>query len=274
MKQNKYQFGLIGFILLFTVAACVFPGQTTQPVTNPSSVETALASTARAFAKQTETANPITATPSITPTITFTPAPKISLYGTSLVIYEDQSALFIDHKAGIQLTIPTGWMPIRVNEDEYYKAFALDVVLENPVISEHLTEIQDVNLDFHRLGAIDIRPGHIPDGILTNFNVIFEAGDVRSLEKWQQAERNRKPPLADYRFLSSSYPTIDNGTRVLVIEASWKASADKGIIYYRGVFFSLPTGTVVLDLYSNKNFKDTVLPDFEQVVNSVTLLKP
>jgi hypothetical protein len=29
---------------------------------------------------------------------------------------------------------------------------------------------------------------------------------------------------------------------------------------------------LVLNLYSNKEFKDTVLPDFEQVVNSVTPL--
>ena len=272
MKQNKYQLGLIGFILLFIVAACA---RTTQPITNPSSVETALASTARAFAKQTEAANPFTATPSLAPTITFTPTPKISLYETSLVVREDQSVLFIDHKAGIQLTIPAGWMPIRVNEDEYYKAFALEVVLENPAINEHLTAIQDVNLEYHRLDAIDIRPEHIPNGIISNFNVIFESGDVRSLEKWEQAERNRRPPLVNYKFLRSSYPIIDNnGMRVLVIEKSWDASGKKGTIYYRGVFFSLPTGTLVLDFYTNNDFKDTVLPDFELVINSLSMLNP
>jgi hypothetical protein len=270
MKQNKYQLGLIGFGLILILAACV---QTTQPITNPSSVETVLASTARALAKQTEAANPITATPSLTPTETPTPTPKISLYETSLVVGEDQSALFIDHKAGIQLTIPAGWMPIRVNEEEYYKAFALDVVLENPAINEHLTAIQDVNLEYHRLEAIDIRPEHVPNGIISNFNVIFESGDVRSLEKWEQAERNRRPPLVNYKFLRSSYPIIDNGMRVLVIE-SWDASGKKGTIYYRGVFFSLPTGTLVLDFYTNNEFKDIVLPDFEQVINSLSMLNP
>jgi len=274
MKQNKYQLGLIGFILLFIGAACVLPDQTTQPITNPSSIETTLASTARAFAKQTEAANPFTATPSLAPTITFTPTPKISLYETSLVVREDQKALFIDHKAGIQLTIPSGWMPIRVNEEEYYKAFALNVVLENPAINEHLTAIQDVNLDYHRLGAIDIRPEHIPDGIISNLNVIFESDDGRSLEKWEQAERNRRPSLVNYKFLRSSYPIMDNGTRLLVIEKSWDAGGKKGTIYYRGVFFSLPTGTLVLDFYTNNDFKDTVLPDFEQVINSLSILNP
>ena len=97
---------------------------------------------------------------------------------------------------------------------------------------------------------------------------------MRSLEKWEQAERKRRPPLANYKFLRSSYPTIDDGTRVLVIEESWDASSNKGTIFYRGVFFSLPTGTIVLDLYTNTEFKDTILPDFDQLVNSLTLLTP
>lgn len=272
MKRNKYQQGLIGIVLVFMVSACGSSGKTPQPISNPSSVETALASTARALAKQTEAANPFTATPSPTITPTLTPTPRISLYGTSLVIQEDQSALFTDHKAGIKLTIPPGWMPIRVNEDEYYKAFALDVVLENPPINEHLTAIQNANLKYHRIGAVDVHPEHIVNGIITYFNVIFEDGDMRTLEKWDRAERDRRPPLAHYKFLRSSYPKLENGTRILVIEESWDASGNKGTIYYRGIFFSLPTGTVVLDFYTNNNFKDTVLPDLDQIVNSLTLL--
>lgn len=265
---------LIAVVLLAAIAGCVLPGQRMQPtpITNPSSVETALAGTAKALAQQTETAQGFTATPAILPTATLTPTPRVSINGTSLVKREDQSALFIDHKAGIQVTIPAGWMPIRVNEDEYYKAFASDVVLQNPAISDLLTRLQDVDVNYHRLNAIDIRPGHIPDGILTDFHILFQEGDTRTLEKWEQAERNRKSPYAGYKFISSSFPTLENGTRVLVIEESWQASGNKGTIYYRGVFFGLPTGTVILDLSTNNNFKDTILPDFEQVLNSITTL--
>jgi hypothetical protein len=264
---------LIIVLIPFLLAACgrnVPPA----PITNPASIETALASTAKALAQRTETAQGFTATPPVTPTETLTPTPRVSLNGTSLLIHEDQSALFIDHKAGIQLTIPSGWMPVRVNEDEYYKAFALDVALENPAIVDVLTDIQDANVNYHRVESIDIRPDHIPDGIVTHFNVLFQEGDIRTLEKWEQAERNRKSPYAKYRFISSSFPTLENGTRVLVIEESWQASGDKGTIYYRGVFFSLPTGTVILDFFTNLDFKDSVLPDFEQVINSLILITP
>jgi hypothetical protein len=207
------------------------------------------------------------------PTITLTPTPKISVNGTSLIMQDDGSALFVDHKAGIQLTIPAGWMPLRVNEKEYYDAFTAPVVVANLALSERLTQIQDVDLKKFRLDAFDIREGHIPNGIISDINVIFQPGDTRSLEKWWQAEANLRKPYKNFKFITMGYPKTADGTRVLMIEQSWTKDQSSSI-YYRGVFFSLPTGTLVLDFYTNKDFKDTVLPDFEQVVNSVKLLTP
>jgi hypothetical protein len=267
MSRNHRRYALSGFMILAGVIACVLPGQAASPVSPSNPVQPTLASTTQATAT-----NPPAATSTMVPTETLIPTPKISLYGTSLITQEDQSAVFVDHKAGIQLVIPPGWMPIRVNEEEYYKAFALDVVQENPSISDRLTRIQDVDLDYHRLEAIDIRPGHIQDGIISDINVVFEEGDVPTLEQWEQAERNRKSPWVNYKFLSSGYRETTNGTRVLVIEQSW--SAGEETLYYRGVFFPLSAGTLILDFYSNIDFKDEVLPDFEQVMNSVTLLDP
>ena len=271
MKPNLLTFPWNTFVLLFLLTAC---GQNTPtPITNPPGVETSLASTALAFAKQTEQANPFTATPSPTLTQTLTPTPQTSLHGTSLTMRQDGSALFVDHKAGVQMVIPRGWMPMRVNEDEYYKAFTSDVVLANPVLSERLTIIQDSDLTYFRLEAFDIREGHIVNDIISDINVIFEPGDTRSLDKWAQAEGNNRKPFKNFKLTSMGYRNTTDGTRVLVIEQTWsKDQSNK--IFYRGVFYSLPTGTLVLDFYTNDSFKETVLPDFEQVVNSVVLLNP
>jgi hypothetical protein len=268
MNQKRIQQALIGLVLLFTLFGC---GKSQVPQTNSPAVETSLAGTARALAKQTETALGFTPTPTVAPTLTLTPTPKISLSGTSLIMQEDGSALFVDHKAGIQLTIPAGWMPLRVNEKEYYDAFTAPVVVANPALSERLTQIQDVDLKTFRLDAFDIRDGHIPHGIISDINVIFQEGDTRSLEKWWQAEANHKKPFKNFKFITMGYPKTADGTRVLMLEQSW-AKDQSSSIYYRSVFFSLSTGTLILDFYSNKDFKDTVLPDFEQVVNSVKLL--
>lgn len=270
MQQQHLPQVLIGCAFLFAMVGC---GPQSAPITNPPGVETSLAGTAKALAKQTEAANPFTATPSVTPTVTPTPTPKISLNGTSLIIREDQSALFVDHKAGIQLIIPAGWMPVRVNEDEYYQAFTSEVVLANPALNERLTQIQGSDLDTFRLDAFDIREGHIPNGVISDINVIFQAGDTRSLEKWWQAEANHRKPFKNFRFVTMGYPKTADGTRVLMLEQTWSKD-QSNTIFYRRVLFSLPTGALALDFYTHNDFKDTVLPDFEAVVNSVTLLNP
>ena len=265
MKSKKIYLFLGLLVMVASAGACGRPSTIpTGPTIDSSARETSLAGTAiAAFG---------TATPIPSPTKTPVPTPKISNYGTSLVIHDDGSALFIDHKAGIQLTIPAGWLPIRVNEDEFYKAYSLDVVVQNPVIADRLTATQSANLDFHRLDAIDIRDGHIPNGIITVINVVFQENDKRSLENWYKAESARKKPFVGYKFITASYPYLDDGTRVLQIEEKW--NGEKGIIYYRGIFFSMPSGTLVLDFYTDMDFKDTVLPDFEQVISGLTLLNP
>ena len=268
MKQKRVCQILIGFILLFALVGC---GKSQAPVTNPPAVETSLASTARAFAKQTETAQGFTPTPSVVPSVTLTPTPKISLNGTSLILQKDGSALFVDHQTGIQLTIPVGWMALRVGEEEYNKAFTSDVILANPALNDRLTQIQDADLKTFRLDALDIRDGHIPHGVISDINVIFKPGDTRSLEQWWKVEGNTRKPFKNFKFVSMEYPKTADGTRILMFDQTWSKDQSNSI-YYRRVIFSLSTGTLVLDFYTNKDFKDTVLPDFEQVVNSVKLL--
>jgi hypothetical protein len=270
MKQNKYQLSLIGFGLILTIAACA---RTTQPITNPSSVETALASTARALAKQTETANPITATPSLTPTETLTPTPKISLNGTSLVIRDDQSALFTDHELGFQLTIPTGWLPVRINEDEYYKAFTLDIVLENPTIVDFMTKIQNQDSNYVRLTAIDIQPGHVVNGMISGITVVLQPDNEKTLEEWAKVKPSGANQLQGYQLLSSQFQQTASGTRILVWERSWDSTMG-GKIYSKRIFFGLPAGILTINFETDRDSKDALLPDFEQVVNNFTLLNP
>jgi hypothetical protein len=271
MKPGILYSIVIGSFILSIVSSC---GRSAPPpIVNPPAVETSLASTARALAKQTEAANPHTATPSPTATATLTPTPRISVNGTMLERNEDGSALFKDYKAGIQLVIPAGWLPLRVNEEEYYQAFTSDITSSNPAIAERLTQIQGADLNNFRLDAIDIRDGHTVNGVLSDMYVNFYTGDARTLEQVATTEGKKKSAFKNYMFLNRGYPKLADGTRTLVIDRTWTQDQTKKI-YQRSVFFSLPTGVLVLNLYSNKDFKDTVMPDFEQVLNSVTPLNP
>jgi hypothetical protein len=271
MKLNHRRFLVIGFLMLMSLAAC---GRNVQPapITNPSSVETALASTALALARQTEAANPFTLTPSPTLTETSTPTPKISLNGTSLVLRDDQSTLFIDHKLGFQLTVPSGWLPVRINEDEYYKAFTLDAVAENTKILNFLMNLQNQDTDHIRLVAIDIRPEGASNGMISGMSVILQFETEKTLEDWA----NTKSVHANskgYQLLSSRFKETASGTRILVREESWNSLTTEKA-YGQRVFFSLPSGILTLDLETGLASKDMTLPDFEQVVESFTLLNP
>ena len=269
MKKTIILFILIGTLPLFVLVSCKPSSPPSSGAANtPNPTERSVVATAQALLIQTEQIK--TKLPTSVPTVTYTPTPQISLSGTSLIFRGDQTAEFVDYKAGIKLTIPSGWLPVRPNEEEYYKAFTNDVVINDPDIYKRLNQIQTHDTNFFRLDAIDIRPGHVVNGVISDISVIFQENDFRTLEEWSKAERGQVSPYAGYKFLSSKYPETADGTRVLVIEKSWDYQG--GTLYYRGVFFSIPTGALVLDFQTNNDFKDTVLPDFEQVVNSVTLL--
>lgn len=254
-------------LILINLVGCVLPGQAPpMPTIDMQAVETSIAGTGQASA-QTQAA--YTPTP-IPPTST----PPISLIsGTSLARGEDGKFLFNDHRAGIQLTVPADWLPVRINEDEYYKAFTHEVAASNPAIIDRLTRIQTLDSNIFRLVMIGIRPDHTLNGIISDVSVIFEQGDTRTLEEWLKAERGRQSLLVGWKFLNSEYHQTADGRRILVIEQSWNGT-NGGTIYYRGVFFSLPTGTLVLDLQTNMDIKDTIILEYEQMFNSVTPIQP
>lgn len=271
MKPNPLISLSTAFVLLSLLSAC---GQATpSPIKNPPAVETSFASTALALAKQTEAANPFTATPSPTLTQTSTPTPKISINGTSLVVQEDQSALFIDYKLGYQITIPAGWLPVRLNEDEYYQAFTLDAVVQNPSISDFLTKIQTQDGNLVRLVAIDLQTGESANGLLSGISVVLQPETIKTIDDWVIANQARAKKIKGYQFLSSQSQETVSGLKVVVREE--KSSSTTGeIIYSRKILLSLPSGILVIDFETDLDTKDTNLPDFEQVVNSLTLLNP
>lgn len=125
MDKKQSQILLGSVCLLMGIVACALPGQTlpSEPVSNPGEAETSIPGTVQAAASQTEQARLVTTDPTFIPTETSVPTPVISSVGTSLVIKEDGSTLFVDHLAGVKITIPSGWLAIRVGEPEYYTAW-------------------------------------------------------------------------------------------------------------------------------------------------------
>lgn len=273
MHRNHLRQTLPGFILLLSMIGCALPAQSQPaPVTNPSSVETSLASTARALAKQTETAQGFTATPSVVPTATLTPTPKISSAGSSLENLADGSVRYTDHLAGIQMLFPSIWLVFRVGEPEYYAAWEKQG-MKNPQLQNVFASLNTLDPKVLRVIAFDVREDHMPDELMTASSMVFLQGDTMPLEERERARKAKPKPCAGFKFISSGYSETDNGIRMLVMDESCSTTGD-ATIYYRDVHFILPSGTIHLSFETNMGYKDEPLQELEQVINSITLLNP
>jgi hypothetical protein len=275
MHQRHQHLIVIGCVILSAIVACVLPGQTIQPtpVIDPNAIETSIARTLSASAKQTEQASLI---PSVVPTETLTPVPKISSAGTSLVNMPDGSTQFIDYVAGAQMVFPSGWLVVRTGELEYYAAWEKPET-KNPVFLDIFASIQNLDPKVFRMTALDIRPDHMSNDDVPQIEVVFNEGDTRTLNQIKTNEIKTHPPLTGYKLLASNFFETSQGMQALSIEIQWKYTGYAGgsaTGYRRRIVFEVPSGRMAMDLLIVMDKKDLMMPEFDQVLNSITLFTP
>jgi hypothetical protein len=278
MAQNRRRNIFINGMALLLIVACAIPGTVSPAVStaDPNALMTIIAATAVSAATQTASS---LVEPVAQPTSTETPlpaatnTPQISSAGTSLLVLEDGTTQFTDHTAGIRLVVPAGWLSLRPNEAEYYKAWESPQV-SDPAFADELSELQTMDIAIFRLDALDIRPDHVLYGEISNLAVVFQQDDTRTLE--EAAEDDLVPsPFTDYELISSGFEETADGMPIFVSEKKWVALSGTDELYttyYRSVSFKLPSGLVALDLITPLDLKDVVLADFEQFVASLVLI--
>jgi hypothetical protein len=255
--------------------ACGLPTQTLPPTTgiDPNAIDTAIAGTVEASAEQTEQASLI---PPGALTETLTPAPEISSLGTSLASLADGSTQFIDYVAGAQMVFPSGWLIVRTGELEYYAAWEKPET-QNPVFLDIFASIQNLDPKVFRLTALDIRADHMSNDDVPQMEVIFNEGDTRTLNQVKTDEIKTPPPLTGYKLLASNFFETAQGMDALSLEIQWKYTGYAGgstTGYRRRVVFVAPSGLMAIDLLIIKDKKDLLMPEFDQVLNSITLFTP
>ena len=274
MPRNHRKTFLFSVLLLLLISACG-RSVTPAPITNPGSVETSLASTARWLAQQTETAQGFTPTPSVVPTLTLTPTPKISSAGTSLEILADGSTRFTDRTAGIQVVFPPGWLAVRVGEPEYYQAWDKEAV-KNPVFQDLFASMQNTDPGQFRVTAIDTR-ADITRESFSKMDIVFVAEDERSLNELRIAQTNQKRALAKFKVLSSTVTKTASGLDVAIVDFQWQSVTPENeffLSYHRDVIFKVTAGTVDVQLATNLTEKDKLIPELEKVLASLQFLNP
>lgn len=261
-------------LLLLFMTACG-RSVTPAPITNPSSIETSLASTARWLAQQTETAQGFTPTPTVVPTVTMTPTPKVSSSGTSLEILADGSTRFTDHTAGVQVVFPPGWLAVRVGETEYYQAWEKEAA-KNPLFQDIFATMQNTDPGLFRVTAIDTR-SEVTHQSFSKMDIVFVANDDRSLNELRIAQTSQKRALAKFQILTSMVTKTAGGLDVTIVDFQWQSVTPQNeffLSYHRDVIFKVAAGTVDIQLATGLTEKDRQLPELEKVIDSLVFLEP
>jgi len=285
-QKHKFVIGICSVTVLVLLACSttqVMPTliPTQQPVStaNPDMFSTMVADAAGAFLTQTAQAAPPSPAsemlqPTETPIPTATETPVTSLSGTSLTKMEDGSTQFIDNLAGVRLTIPPGWVTVRLNEPEYFEVWSLTV--DDPILQQGLEGIQNLDPARFRLHAFNTQPDYVYQGAGSRINVVYIRDDPRTLE--QVAEDEKQPQaFTDYSLVSSEFQVRPDNLDLFSIEEQWRGFSTTNaslMLYYTGVFFKVPSGTVGVDLLLPADIKHEVEPVFYQMIEQMTVFTP
>ncbi|MDO9300191.1 MAG: hypothetical protein Q7T89_02365 [Anaerolineales bacterium] len=290
--NNKRTF-FIALMFLATITACVVPGLPTAsapvfaPTVDTSRIATMVAGTVSAAIAQTEQAQP-TATPPPTSAVTSaptsapteTPTPQASVSQSALTKQEDGSTLFADERAGYEIKLPTGWLAVRINEQEYLDAFWLEETA-NTHIQQSLLNVQAEDPNVLRLLAIDTQAAHIQNEFVTDIRFVLDEQKTISLNSDAdlQAIAEKIPASATvFRFEVTSVKIVTSasGTQFGVIEAKSSFTNTTGAevsIYQKQVFFNVKAGTQSISLTTVADLKETLLPAFDAMLETVKIVE-
>ena len=264
----------LGVLLAGTLAcsaggfANIFATPTPPPTSTPVPTNTPVPT-------DTPTATPIptdTATPEIPPTSTVPPT------GTSKTSQPDGSVLFTDYDNQFSIVFPQAWTAITLNHDDL-NSLLQNAADSNPAMQQTYTMLQNMDPNTFRIFAFDFRPEHLIAGYTTNINVMAEKNSLLSgmtLKNIVDVTVQSLPQmLPGIKVLSSSVTTSSSGVPLGVIEANMPMTASNGTpitVYEKMIIFQRTDGIVEITLATHKSLQQSVLPEFQSIVDSLALL--
>ena len=283
MKFRRSMFFILILILL-TGLACAVPGVSTvsnpAPSTDPGLLNTIVAETVAAAIVQTQRASESLSSPTIVIPATETPAPVNAPLepGSTLSAQNDGTILFHDEKAKLQMNVSPGWLPVRINQTEYYDAFSLPEAAD-PAVQAALAKINDLDPNFFRLFIYDLQDGHHLNGFVTNINVIWNIqgtinlNDDRDIKNVAESLPTSVPNLT---VKSTSIGTTVNAIPYGVVLSEIPGKTDSGadiLLVQKQVYLNLSIGSLVLTFTTDDAIKDATMPFFDSMVDSLQIMQ-
>ena len=233
----------------------------------------ALPPTPQPTATMTETPLP-TATPTeIPPTATATPI-EYPETGSDLVPEGDTFAYY-DYSNRYMLTVPANWLPIRPGEVEYAEAWGLPVAAY-PEVSSALQSMQSLDPNTFRLFILDTQEGHFDDSFLSNINLLATPANGATLDEiFAQTVLELPTTIGGLIVTDSNITEDDDGNRMGIVISVWDSefvSGETMRIYQKQAIFLFDDAALIVTFTSRADFKDTILEDFDKMIESLIAL--
>lgn len=281
MMKKRQPYPFAASLLVLAAMACAIPGQGTAsapaPTVDPAQLDAIVAETVAAVLQQTALAptatQPATATiePAAELSVTTTPLPQSSITNQA-----DGTSFYVDEKAGFNVTIPAGWLPVRIDQLEYYDAFSLPQAAD-PTIQSALMDINDLDPKVYRLFIFDLQDGHLQSGFVNNVNIVWDQGSSISLKTEDDIKATAEslpsvvPGLVvKSASVSKTLSDILIGVILSEVPTKNKDGADL-VLIQKQVLLNVKDGLLVFTFTTEQGIKDATLPFFDTLVESIQL---
>ena len=275
---------LAALTVLTAVLACVVPGlpSASQPApTVDTRLEIMVAETVSAALAQTQQSVPTPTLPptsTSTPTATVSPTPETNSSASSLTKLDDGSTYFADSLVEFEITIPAGWLAVRINQQEYLDAWLLPE-LANPALQRSLGSIENLDPTELRLFVLDIQEGHTEIDFVTNINFYWDKSSDLSLENDEdlKAEAATLPQaLPGLEVTATEISATSLGIPVGSVTSKTPVTTLGGVnleIFQKQVFVKVGEGVLIITLSTTEELKQATLSQFDAAIDTMAVGK-
>jgi len=254
------------------------PAPQSNGLLDSNALATVVAGTAQAAAA--ETALAVKNTPLLPPTnraipaSTATTAPQISTEGTTLVKQSDGSYIFTDYQGGYSIVVPSVWLAVRINEQEFMNA-QISLANYDP-LERALSLLQKDDPEEYRLVAIDTSSSDFQVGFVSNLLVRWVRNDTATLGQdvallEKDLPKSSPPIMVTYANMETTSTHLPMG----IIEASIKStttSKQTVTVYQKDILFKLKSGTLTIIISTAIQLKDKFIPGFDLMTDQIKML--
>lgn len=265
MKRNWFRVLFILTVLSFLALACGAGG----PLMS-------LFATATPTSTVTPSITP-SPTPTLTPTATLTPTPVPT--GVQKTEQSDGNVLVTDYDAGYSFQISKDWLVLPATMEDLQK-MADKVEAANPDMAKALRAMKFADANALRLMAMNQNKETQQGTALTNLNVVMQQDDLVlafPLDFFIDLNVEQiKSALPTAKVLSSGVTKNANGVEIGYIEIELKVNSASGqsvTAYEKMIVVKTETAVSILTFAAPLSRKETVLPIFDEIIDTIELLK-